>query len=81
MEESKLVYDAFEDIVATNPLYESLRNNGLERGQPLTEDIQYAVSTWGLTPTEPQPDSPGAQYAALLRDLSTTSPCFHMSLL
>ena len=74
MEESKVVYDTFEDIVATNPTYESLRNNGLERGGPLTEDIEYAVTTWGLTPTEPHPDSPGSTYAALLRDLSTSSP-------
>lgn len=74
MEESKIVYDTFEDIVETNPLYESLRRNGLERGQPLAEDIQYAISTWGCTPSEPHSDSPGSQYAALLRDLSTSSP-------
>ncbi|KAI8114281.1 hypothetical protein M9434_002407 [Picochlorum sp. BPE23] len=74
MEESKIVYDAFETIVASDPTYEGLRNNGLERGDALAEDIQYAVNTWGLTACSPSADSPGAQYASLLRELSESSP-------
>jgi len=74
MEESKIVYDTFEEIVATNPMYESLRNNGLERGQPLAEDITYAINTWNLTPVEPSSDSVGSTYAEKLKDLSKSSP-------
>lgn len=74
MEESKIVYDTFEEIVATNPMYESLRNNGLERGQPLAEDITYAINTWNLTPAEPSSDSVGSTYAETLKDLSKSSP-------
>lgn len=74
MEESKIVYDTFEQIVATNPMYESLRNNGLERGQPLAEDITYAINTWSLSAAEPSSDSAGATYAEMLKDLSRSSP-------
>lgn len=113
MEESKVVYDAFEDIIASDEtctlsdnvvslfgyslfyghrkgvnmrhiltvffLYcsiadASLRNTGLERGGALTEDIEYATTTWGLAATAPSPDSPGAVYASKLRELAKNSP-------
>jgi heme oxygenase len=74
MEESKVVYDAFEDIVANDPRYERLRNNGLERGPALDEDIKYAMSNWGLQRTPSNSNSPGAVYAAKLRDLAKSNP-------
>jgi heme oxygenase len=74
MEESKVVYDAFEEIVATDARYERLRNNGLERGPALEEDIEYAVSTWNLSRTAASSDSPGSVYAAMLRDLAVNNP-------
>eukprot|EP00890_Picochlorum_soloecismus_P002508 jgi/Picsp_1/3258/NSC_06098-R1_heme oxygenase 1 len=75
MEESKTVYDAFEDIIASNETYVCLRNTGLERGDALSKDVQYAIDNWGLHANPvTQEDSPGTLYASKLRELAESNP-------
>ena len=74
LEESKIVYDTFESIVASDPRYECLRNTGLERGPALAEDIDYMVSTWNLTRTPASSDSAGSVYAAKITELAANNP-------
>ena len=76
LEESKIVYDTFESIVASDARYECLRNTGLERGPALAQDIDYMVSTWNLTRTDSSSSSssPGSVYAATITDLAANNP-------
>jgi heme oxygenase len=72
--ESKVVYEAMEEIVASgaSPQYEAFVNTGLERTEGLSKDIAWLEATHGLK--APVADGPGAEYAAFLKDLAERSP-------
>ena len=72
--ESKAVYEAMEDIVASgaSPIYAAFVDTGLERAEPLAKDIAWFQSEHGLE--APPADGPGAEYAQFLKELAETSP-------
>jgi len=70
--DSKVVYDCLESIVEENTEYEAFRSTGLERGEPLAADIAFFEKEYGMT--VPSASSAGQEYAALLTDLSKSSP-------
>ena len=72
--ESKAVYDAMEQIVASgaSPMYGDFVDTGLERAEVLAADIEWFCQTYEMT--APVADGPGAEYARFLKDLSTTAP-------
>ena len=72
--ESKAVYDAMEQIVASgaSPMYGDFVDTGLERAEVLAADIEWFCETYQMT--APVADGPGAEYARFLKDLSTTAP-------
>ena len=72
--ESKAVYDAMEQIVASgaSPMYGDFVDTGLERAEVLAADIDWFCETYQMT--APVADGPGAEYARFLKDLSTTAP-------
>ncbi|PRW33603.1 heme oxygenase isoform B [Chlorella sorokiniana] len=76
MVESKVVYDAFEDIMreAAVPFYAQLANTGLERGAALEKDIAYMQQQWGLQAPVAAEDGIGHRYAKLLRELAVNNP-------
>lgn len=74
LEQSKEVYDAFEDIIATNDAYAAFRNSGLERSAALSQDIAWFNSEYGLVPQPMNGDSPAAAYVALIRRLAVEDP-------
>ncbi|PSC74963.1 heme oxygenase [Micractinium conductrix] len=76
MVESKVVYEAFEEIMAAAPVpyYKQLSGTGLERAAPLAADIQHMQQQWGMEVPVAAADGPGHTYAALLRDLAVSSP-------
>jgi heme oxygenase (biliverdin-producing, ferredoxin) len=39
--DSKLVYETFDEIVGKDDALAAFRNTGLERAQPLAQDIQW----------------------------------------
>merc|ERR1719424_2464547 len=72
--ESKAVYDAMEQIVASgaSPMYGDFVDTGLERAEVLAADIDWFCETYQMT--APVADGPGAEYAQFLKDISTTAP-------
>jgi heme oxygenase len=77
--ESRVVYAAFEEIVAAAPapFLATLRDTGLERVAAIDADLAAAAARWGDAPPAAAPDGPGARYAARLRELAATNaPAF-----
>jgi len=72
--ESKAVYDAMEEIVASgsSPIYKDFVNTGLERSEALSRDIAWFEEAQGMT--APPADGPGKEYGDFLRELSASSP-------
>ncbi len=52
----------------------SFQHTGLERGAALARDLAWFQETFGLVPPPPSADSPGAVYAALLRQMASDDP-------
>ena len=74
LNESKKVYEALEEAVASRDEYEPFRNTGLERSQALAEDVRWFKEKYAMEPTETGDDGPGARYAAELRRLAADDP-------
>ena len=74
LNESKKVYEALEEAVASRDEYELFRNTGLERSQALAQDVRWFKEKYGMEPTETGADGPGARYAAELRRLAAEDP-------
>lgn len=74
--ESKVLYDALEQIMADAalPEYKQFQNTGLERAGPLAADIEWMCKEHGLTPPEVAEDGPGNTYAKLVRELAKSDP-------
>ncbi|GBF99094.1 heme oxygenase chloroplastic-like [Raphidocelis subcapitata] len=74
--ESKVVYDAFEEITtkAEHPEYKLFQNTGLERSKPLEKDLAWFQQQYGIATPQLPADSPGREYAALLRTLASSDP-------
>ena len=68
------VYEAFDKIINSNPLYEKLRNTGLERSEALRYDIKWISTVYSPGLKVPECGKGGKDYANLLLDLSTKSP-------
>lgn len=67
--DSQHVYQAFEDIIHERPELACLRNTGLERVRPLSDDIAYMVSEYNLQ--RPNVGQPGKEYAEVLRQITS----------
>lgn len=74
--ESKLVYDALEQIVqqASVPEYARFQSTGLERAGPVATDIDNLAAEYSLQKPEPAADGPGNNYANFLKEVSQTEP-------
>ncbi|KAL3147622.1 Heme oxygenase 1 [Trebouxia sp. C0009 RCD-2024] len=74
--ESKLVYDALEQVVqeASVPEYALLQKTGLERAGPLSTDIDNLTAEYNLQKPEPAADGPGSEYAKFLKEVSQSEP-------
>ena len=75
--ESKAVYDAFEDIVATDMAYCRLEDTGLERGDAIARDLGYIHATYPpatRTGRFAGENGMGSTYAGLLRRLAREDP-------
>lgn len=74
--ESKLVYNALENIIYGNGCedYVAFQGSGLERAQTIDTDISWIEDTYGLKAPEALPDGPGHTYAQVLTELSVADP-------
>lgn len=74
--ESKLVYDALEQIVqqASVPEYSRFQQTGLERAGPVGTDIDDLATEYNLQKPEPAADGPGNNYANFLKEVSQSEP-------
>ncbi|CAG9466504.1 unnamed protein product [Pedinophyceae sp. YPF-701] len=81
--ESKIVYDAIEDIIANSdhPDLQRFQNSGLERGAALEKDIAWMKEKYGAeVGCSPEGcaacngSSPGHTYASSLRKMAAESP-------
>lgn len=66
--DSKHVYEALEDIVNEKEELAVFRNTGLERTEPLEQDIQFMVNEYGLE--RPGVGEYGRAYASQLREIA-----------
>ena len=76
MVESRIVYQAFEDVVHHAPchaFYARLADTGLERSMALTQDINHMRRHWGVDVPRPSPDL-GLAYAELIMDVAANNP-------
>lgn len=76
MVESRIVYQAFEDIVHHGPCHASyarLANTGLERSASLALDIDYVRRRWSVDVPRPLPHL-GSAYADLLFGAAEENP-------
>eukprot|EP00793_Prasinoderma_coloniale_P001623 PRCOL_00003428-RA len=67
--DSKVVYDALEEVVASAPADSPLavfQSTGLERGPALAKDLEFFESEYGIK--APEPTEAGSGYAAFLRE-------------
>ncbi|XP_054781298.1 heme oxygenase 1, chloroplastic-like [Prosopis cineraria] len=71
--DSKLVYDALENIVydAAYSYYAEFRSTGLERSASLAKDLEWFREQGHPIP---EPSSPGLTYAQYLKELSVKDP-------
>lgn len=77
--ESKVVYNAFEDIMhqasdAWHPEYSNFQHTGLERSAGLAADLEYMQQQHKLPPPVIQEDGPGMTYAKHLKQLAADDP-------
>ncbi|KAG2492474.1 hypothetical protein HYH03_009139 [Edaphochlamys debaryana] len=72
--ESKVVFDTFERIIATNDEYKAFRNTGLERSQALSDDLNYFRLVYHMSTPQLKQDGPGMKYAQTLEKLAREDP-------
>lgn len=74
--ESKVVYDALEQIVQNAPVpeYALFQNTGLERAGRLVTDIDNLTAEYSLQKPEAAADGPGNNYANFLKEASQAEP-------
>lgn len=77
--ESKVVYDAFEDVMhqvsdSWHPEYAKFQDTGLERSAALASDLAYMQQQHKLPPPEIKEDGPGMTYAKHLKQLAASDP-------
>jgi heme oxygenase (biliverdin-producing, ferredoxin) len=74
--DSKLVYQTFDDIVGRTPELAPFRQTGLERVDPLAQDIQWMLATYSDV-TLPEVGEYGQEYARFLTETAARSlPAF-----
>jgi len=67
--DSQHVYQTFEDIVNEREELAVFRNTGLERVEPLEQDIEFMTKEYGLA--RPDVGKPGIDYANLLKRIDS----------
>jgi heme oxygenase len=68
------VYETFDKIINSNPVYEKLRNTGLERTEALRYDIKWITEVYDTKLKIPVCGKGGNDYGNLLQELSVKSP-------
>lgn len=76
LSESRVVYEAFEGIMkaASHKEYALFQHTGLERTQPLNEDLAWFKATYNITPPTPAADGAGHTYRGLIERLAVDDP-------
>lgn len=74
--ESKVVFDAFEGIVASDPKFRRLANTGLERGEAIARDLAHVHTTYPKSRMGrfAGQNGMGYAYAGVLRRLARDEP-------